>query len=91
MQAQSMQIIVDPSGHKVEVVCPGCGQKVVFSLTQAGNSVFCRNCGIQIEIVSEELEALKKQYASGEEGARRSEGGEAGDRPGGGKESERPA
>jgi ribosomal protein S27E len=61
-----MQVLVDPSGHKVEVTCPGCGQKVVFSLTHAGNSIFCRSCGIKIEIISEELEALKKQVESAE-------------------------
>ena len=55
-----MQIHVDPSGHKVEVTCPGCGQKVIFSLNYAGSSVTCRGCGINIEIITEELEALKR-------------------------------
>jgi len=61
-----MQIMVDPSGQKIEVTCPGCGQKVVFSLTQAGNSVFCRNCGIKIEILDEDLAAIKKDLEKSE-------------------------
>ena len=59
-----MQIRIDPSGHKIEVTCPGCGQKVVFNLNYAGSSVTCSGCGITIDIVTEELEALKKTVKS---------------------------
>lgn len=78
-----MQIVVDPSGHKIEVTCPGCGQKVVFTLAEAGSSIFCRGCGIKIEILSEELESLKKRIESAEGGSGQGPGAATGGERGG--------
>jgi DNA-directed RNA polymerase subunit RPC12/RpoP len=61
MQTQAMQVLVDPSGQKIEVICSGCGQKVIFTMMNSGDSVFCRSCGIQIEFASDDVEILEQQ------------------------------
>ena len=62
-----MHIDVDPSGHKVEITCPECGQKVIFTLNHAGSSISCRGCGIGIEIVGEKVEVVKRSNKSEQE------------------------
>jgi ribosomal protein S27E len=65
-----MHIDVDPSGHRVEIPCPECGQKVVFTLNHAGSSISCRGCGIDIEIVGEKVEIMKRDIESARATAR---------------------
>ena len=65
-----MHIDVDPSGHRVEITCPECGQKVVFTLNHAGSSVSCRGCGIDIEIVGDQVEVMKRDLESARATAR---------------------
>ena len=62
-----MHIDVDPSGHKVEITCPECGQKVVFTLNHAGSSISCRGCGIDIEIIGENVEVVTRDIVGREE------------------------
>ncbi|MDR2724926.1 MAG: hypothetical protein LBC90_02430 [Candidatus Adiutrix sp.] len=61
-----MHIDVDPTGHKVEIVCPECGQKVIFTLNHAGSSISCRGCGIDIEIIGDNVEVMKRSPEEGE-------------------------